>query len=140
VDFAAPHGTPIPAGGAGTVVARGFEANGYGNYIKIRHNSTYTTLYAHMSSFARGMTVGTRVNQGQTIGFVGSTGISTGPHLHYEIHRNGIAVNPLTINLPSSITLPKEEETRFAEARDRLSLQFAALDRTFSPLASFMAK
>jgi len=140
VDFAAPHGTPIPAGGSGTVVDKGYERNGYGNYVKIRHNSTYSTVYAHLSSFHRGVSVGTRINQGQFVGYVGSTGMSTGPHLHYEIHKNGVAVNPLTISLPSNIALPKEEEARFAEARDKLSLQFTALDRTFSPLASFMTK
>jgi murein DD-endopeptidase MepM/ murein hydrolase activator NlpD len=140
VDFAAPHGTPIPAGGAGTIARRGFDRNGYGNYIVIRHNSTYSTLYAHMSRFASGMNVGARVNQGQIIGFVGSTGVSTGPHLHYEIHRNGIAVNPLTINLPPAITLSKAELVRFADARDRLNTQFAALDRPFSPIASRLAR
>jgi len=99
-DFAAPKGTPIMASGNGIIKKVGW-CGGGGNCIKIRHNSTYETVYAHMSKFARGMKTGVRVKQGQTIGFVGSTGKSTGPHLHYEVIVNGKKVNSQTLKLPS---------------------------------------
>ncbi len=93
VDFAAPTGTPIYAAGDGTLTYVG-RKGGYGNYVKIRHNGTYSTAYAHASKFAKGMKKGTRVKQGQVIAYVGSTGRSTGPHLHYEVHKNGKQINP----------------------------------------------
>ena len=99
-DFAAPKGTPIMASGNGIIKKVGW-CGGGGNCIKIRHNSTYETVYAHMWKFARGMKTGVRVKQGQTIGFVGSTGKSTGPHLHYEVIVNGKKVNSQTLKLPS---------------------------------------
>ncbi len=116
VDFRASTGTPIPAAGAGRVVARGYN-NGHGNYIKIRHNASYETLYAHMSRFAKGVVVGTTVKQGQTIGYVGSTGLSTGPHLHYEIIKDGKHVNPMTVKLPAISNLAKKDKERFLEYR-----------------------
>jgi murein DD-endopeptidase MepM/ murein hydrolase activator NlpD len=100
VDFAAPPGTPIYAAGDGIIVTR-VRASGYGNYIKIHHNTHYDTAYAHMQRFAVGLAAGSRVRQGQVIGYVGSTGQSTGPHLHYEVHFNGVPVNPLSIRLPA---------------------------------------
>ena len=93
-DFAAPSGTPIMASGSGTVT-RARWCGGGGNCVKIRHNSTYETIYAHMKSFAKGIREGKKVKQGQIIGYVGSTGMSTGPHLHYEVHHNGAPQNPL---------------------------------------------
>ena len=87
-DFAAPMGTPIMASGDGQILKAGW-CGGGGNCVKIRHNSTYSTVYAHMSKFARGIKKGKRVKQGQIIGYVGSTGMSTGPHLHYEVIKNG---------------------------------------------------
>lgn len=108
VDFRASTGTPIPSAGAGRVVARGYNS-GHGNYIKIRHNASYETLYAHMSRFAKGVVVGTTVKQGQTIGYVGSTGLSTGPHLHYEIIKDGKHVNPMTVKLPAISNLDKKD-------------------------------
>lgn len=116
VDFRASTGTPIPAAGAGRVVARGYN-NGHGNYIKLRHNASYETLYAHMSRFAKGVVVGTTVKQGQTIGYVGSTGLSTGPHLHYEIIKDGKHVNPMTVKLPAISNLDKKDKERFLEYR-----------------------
>lgn len=116
VDFRASTGTPIPAAGAGRVVARGYNS-GHGNYIKIRHNASYETLYAHMSRFAKGVVVGTTVKQGQTIGYVGSTGLSTGPHLHYEIIKDGKHVNPMTVKLPAISNLGKDDKERFLEYR-----------------------
>lgn len=116
VDFRASTGTPIPAAGAGRVVARSYN-RGHGNYVKIRHNGSYETLYAHMSRFAKGVVVGTTVKQGQTIGYVGSTGLSTGPHLHYEIIKDGKHVNPMTVKLPAINNLDKEDKKKFLEYR-----------------------
>ena len=99
VDFRASTGTPIPAAGAGRVVARSYN-RGHGNFVKIRHNGSYETLYAHMSKFAKGVNVGTTVRQGQTIGYVGSTGISTGPQLHSDIITVGVHVIPMTVKVP----------------------------------------
>lgn len=114
VDFRASTGTPIPAAGAGHVVARGYNS-GHGNYVKIRHNSSFETLYAHMSRFAKGVVVGTNVKQGQTIGYVGSTGLSTGPHLHYEIIKDGKHVNPMTVKLPAISNLGRADKEKFLE-------------------------
>gem|GEM_PF-457750 len=100
VDFAAPTGTRIYAAGHGTVESIGW-VKGYGKYIRLRHNDIYKSAYAHMSRFARGLKRGHRVKQGQVIGYVGSTGRSTGPHLHYEVIKNGRHVNPVRVKLPS---------------------------------------
>ena len=102
-DFAAPMGTPIMASGSGKILKAGW-CGGGGNCVKIRHNSTYSTVYAHMSKFARGIKKGVRVSQGQIIGYVGSTGMSTGPHLHYEVIKNGKKINSQTLK----ITIRKE--------------------------------
>ncbi len=116
VDFRASTGTPIPAAGAGRVVARSYN-RGHGNFVKIRHNGSFETLYAHMSKFAKGVNVGTTVRQGQTIGYVGSTGYSTGPHLHYEIIKDGVHVNPMTVKLPAITNLGKQDKEKFLEYR-----------------------
>ncbi len=116
VDFAAPRGTPIYAAGKGKVEAAG-RNGGYGKYVRIRHNSTYKTAYAHMKSIAKGVKRGAAVRQGQVIGYVGSTGRSTGPHLHYEIHKNGKQVNPLKVRLPSGEKLKGGKLARFQERR-----------------------
>lgn len=116
VDFRASTGTPIPAAGAGRVVARSYN-RGHGNFVKIRHNGSFETLYAHMSKFAKGVNVGTTVRQGQTIGYVGSTGYSTGPHLHYEIIKDGVHVNPMTVKLPAISNLSKQDKEKFLEYR-----------------------
>ena len=109
----------LPAAGAGRVVKRGYN-NGHGNFIRIRHNSSFETLYAHMSRFKPGVNVGTVVKQGQTIGFVGSTGLSTGPHLHYEVIKDGQHVNPLTVKLPAINNLDSANKERFLEYRRAL--------------------
>ena len=119
VDFRAPTGTPIPAAGSGRVVARGYN-NGHGNYVKIRHNASFETLYAHMSRFAKNVKVGTFVKQGQIIGYSGSTGISTGPHLHYEVIKNGQHVNPMTVKLPAINNLDDKNKTVFKEYKARV--------------------
>lgn len=128
VDFRASTGTPIPAAGAGRVVARGFN-RGHGNYVKIRHNGSYETLYAHMSKFAKGVVVGTNVRQGQTIGYVGSTGLSTGPHLHYEVIKNGTHVNPLTVKLPAISNLGDKDKAKFLEYRKNLDSGIETLSK-----------
>ena len=97
VDYAAPVGTPVYAIGSGKVIDKGYQAKGGGNYVKIRHNSTYTTTYMHLSKFAKGLKVGDMVKQKQVIGYVGSTGLSTGPHLDFRVYENGKPINPLTI-------------------------------------------
>lgn len=119
VDFRAPTGTPIPAAGAGRVTARSFN-RGHGNFVKIRHNGSFETLYAHMSKFAKGVNVGTVVRQGQIIGYSGSTGISTGPHLHYEIIKNGVHVNPMTVKLPAIDNLDAKNKPLFMEHKKLL--------------------
>ena len=111
-DFAAPMGTPIMASGDGIIKKAGW-CGGGGNCVKIKHNSTYQTIYAHMSKFARGIKPGVRVKQGQTIGYVGSTGKSTGPHLHYEVIVNGKKVNSQKLKLPSGKTLKGKERKLF---------------------------
>ncbi|MFB0952156.1 MAG: peptidoglycan DD-metalloendopeptidase family protein [Rhodospirillales bacterium] len=122
VDFAAPRGTPIYAAGNGTVVYAG-RKGGYGNYIKLRHNGTYETAYAHLKGFARGVSLGKRVEQGQVIGYVGTTGRSTGPHLHYEVMMSNKQVNPLRVRMPSGKTLKGKDLARFKafrQAQDRI--------------------
>ena len=126
VDFAAPRGTPIYAAGNGTVSYRA-RKGAYGRYIRIRHNSEYSTAYAHLKSFTRRVRRGTRVKQGQVIGYVGTTGRSTGPHLHYEIIRGGRQVNPRRIKMPSGKKLKGEELERFAIARKNVDAVFASL-------------
>jgi len=119
VDWAAPSGTPIYASGNGVVEKVGWES-GYGKYIRVRHNNGYETAYGHMTAYARGMNEGTRVRQGQVIGFVGSTGLSTGSHLHYEILVNGRFVDPMRIKLPRGRVLEGPLLTNFAKERERL--------------------
>ena len=120
-DFAAPMGTPIMASGDGVITKAGW-CGGGGNCIKIKHNSTYQTVYAHMSKFARGMKTGVRVKQGQTIGYVGSTGKSTGPHLHYEVIVNGKKVNSQKLKLPSGKILKGKERKRFETNKIKLDV------------------
>ncbi|HWM47909.1 MAG TPA: peptidoglycan DD-metalloendopeptidase family protein [Xanthobacteraceae bacterium] len=119
VDWAAPMGTPVYAAGSGTVEKAGWES-GYGKYIRIRHTNGYETAYGHMTAFARGMEAGKKVSQGQLIGFVGSTGLSTGAHLHYEIIVNDRFVDPMRIKLPRGRTLEGPQLARFDTERDRL--------------------
>ena len=120
-DFAAPIGTPIMASGSGIIKKAGW-CGGGGNCIVIKHNSTYQTIYAHMSKFAKGMRSGIRVKQGQTIGYVGSTGKSTGPHLHYEVLINGKRVNSQTLKLPSGKILKANERKLFETKKIKLDV------------------
>ena len=125
-DFAAPRGTPIMASGSG-VITRAQKYKGYGNYVSIRHNSTYVTAYGHMSKFGRGIRKGVRVNQGQTIGYVGSTGMSTGPHLHYEVISNGKRINSQRLKLPTGKVLNNEARNRFEIERIKIDVKIASL-------------
>ena len=120
-DFAAPMGTPIMASGSG-VVTRARWCGGGGNCVKIKHNSTYETIYAHMKNFARGIKEGVRVKQGQIIGYVGSTGKSTGPHLHYEVIVNGKQINSQKLKLPSGKTLKGKDRELFEVTRIKLDV------------------
>ena len=120
-DFAAPMGTPIMASGDGVIKKAGW-CGGGGNCVKIRHNSTYETVYAHMSKFARGIKSGVRVKQGQTIGYVGSTGKSTGPHLHYEVIVNGKKVNSQKLKLPSGKILKGGDRKLFETKKIKLDV------------------
>ena len=120
-DFAAPMGTPIMASGSG-VITRARWCGGGGNCVKIKHNSTYETIYAHMKNFAREIKEGSRVKQGQIIGYVGSTGNSTGPHLHYEVVVNGKKINSQKLKLPSGKTLKGKEREVFEVTRIKLDV------------------
>ena len=120
-DFAAPMGTPIMASGDGVIKKAGW-CGGGGNCVKIKHNSTYQTIYAHMSKFALGIKTGVRVKQGQTIGYVGSTGKSTGPHLHYEVIVNGKKVNSQKLKLPSGKILKGKERKNFETKKIKLDV------------------
>jgi murein DD-endopeptidase MepM/ murein hydrolase activator NlpD len=119
VDWAAPMGTPIYASGNGVVDRMGWEG-GYGRYVRIRHANGYQTAYGHMSAYARNMAEGKRVRQGQVIGYVGSTGLSTGAHLHYEIIVNGRHVDPMRIRLPRGRVLEGGVLAGFEQERERL--------------------
>eukprot|EP00435_Cladocopium_sp_Y103_P078401 s1_g2140.t1 len=123
-DFAAPTGTPIYAAGNGTI-EMAQRNGGYGKYVRIRHANGYQTAYAHMSRYGRGIRKGVRVRQGQVIGYVGSTGRSTGPHLHYEVIRNGNKVNPQRIRVPTGRTLSGEQLAAFQEARSNINTLMA---------------
>lgn len=124
IDFAAPEGTPILASGDGVIEVAG-RAGGYGNYVRIRHTDNYQTAYAHMSAYGRGIKAGVRVTQGQVIGFVGSTGQSTGPHLHYEIMINGEQVNPKGVKLDTNVPLTGKALAAFERARSETDQMMA---------------
>jgi murein DD-endopeptidase MepM/ murein hydrolase activator NlpD len=134
-DFAAPRGTPIYAAGNGTIEYAG-RKGGYGLYVRIRHNGTYKTAYAHMSGIARGVRKGKRVQQGQVIGYVGSTGRSTGNHLHYEVIRNGRFINSRRMHLPSGKKLKGAELEAFQLAQGTADVQYAMLIGTGVEFAS----
>ena len=125
-DFAAPTGTPIMASGSG-IILRAQKYKGYGNFISIKHNTTYVTAYGHMSKYGRGIKKGVRVNQGQIIGYVGSTGMSTGPHLHYEVIKNGKRINSQRLKLPTGKTLNNKARNKFEIDRIKIDVRLAEL-------------
>lgn len=116
VDYAAPIGTPVHTVGDGVVIAKGYQKRGGGNYVKIKHNGTYTTSYAHLSGYAKGIVVGKKVKQGDLIGYVGKTGLATGPHLDFRFYRNGKAIDPLKVESPPS----KPVDTAYRVAFDSI--------------------
>ena len=130
VDYAAPTGTPVYAIGSGKVIDKGFQANGGGNYVKIRHNSTYTTTYMHLSRFAKGLKVGDMVAQKEVIGYVGSTGLSTGPHLDFRVYENGKPINPLTIKSQPKKPISEENKEAFRMVCDSLVLRLKDIQLT----------
>lgn len=117
IDYAAPKGTPVESAGNGRVISSGWK-NGYGNFIEVRHNNNYITGYGHLSRIARGIRRGAKIDQGQVIGFVGSTGISTGPHLHYEVRINNKLVNPLSIKSAPDRSITGSEKNKFAVVKN----------------------
>ena len=127
VDYAAPVGTPVYAIGNGKVIAKGYQANGGGNYIKIKHNSIYTTTYMHLSRFAKGLKVGDSVKQKEVIGYVGSTGLSTGPHLDFRVHENGKPINPLTIKSQPEKPITPENKDSFNIVCDSLVRRLSSI-------------
>jgi murein DD-endopeptidase MepM/ murein hydrolase activator NlpD len=120
IDYAAPKGTPVMSIGDGTVIARAYQRRGGGKYLKIKHNSVYTTTYMHLNGFAKGVTTGSRVKQGQVIGYVGSTGLATGPHLDFRVHKNGTPVDPLKVKAPPVEPVKEENLERFNTVKDSL--------------------
>lgn len=116
VDYAAPAGTPVYSIGDGVVITRAWDSKGGGNYLKIKHNSTYTTEYMHLKGFAKGITQGTHVSQGQLIGYVGATGVATGPHLDFRVFKNGTAIDPLRMDLPAVDPISAEDIPAYLEA------------------------
>ena len=120
VDYAAPTGTEVHTIGDGVVVKKAYQANGGGNYVTIKHNSVYTTTYMHLSKFAKGIQPGKRVKQGDVIGYVGSTGLATGPHLDFRVYKNGTPINPLKMSSPPKEPISPENMPRFIQMRDSL--------------------
>lgn len=135
VDYAAPRGTPVKAAGDGDIVFAGSK-NGYGKVIMIQHGPKYRTVYAHLNGYAKGIKSNMSIHQGQVIGYVGSTGLATGPHLHYEFQVNGIHQNPLTVKLPNSPTLSGKYLAMFQTKRQFLLHQLAAAKFTQTVVAS----
>ncbi|NNJ95942.1 MAG: peptidoglycan DD-metalloendopeptidase family protein [Gammaproteobacteria bacterium] len=128
VDYAAKRGTPIRAAGDGKVIFKG-KKGGYGRTLIVQHGSKYTTLYAHLNSYNKKMRVGKRVKQGQTVAYVGSSGLATGPHLHYEFRVNGVHRNPQTVKLPSSRPVPKKHLAAFEQTISPVLAQLDLLSR-----------
>lgn len=128
IDYAAPTGTPVHTIGDGVIVKRGYQKRGGGNYLKIKHNSVYTTTYMHLSRFSKGMRAGVRVKQGQTIGYVGATGLATGPHLDFRVHKNGSAINPLKMKSPPVSPVKKENEVRYFLEMENLMKELNSKD------------
>jgi murein DD-endopeptidase MepM/ murein hydrolase activator NlpD len=126
VDYAAPTGTPIKSTGEGKVIFRGWKG-GYGRVVIVQHGSKYQTLYAHMSKFSSKAKAGSKVKQGQIIGYVGKSGLATGPHLHYEFRVDGVHRNPLTVKLPKSLPLPASKLAAFKEQTAPLVAQLASV-------------
>lgn len=128
VDYAADYGTPVHTIGEGTVIEKGWNKGGGGNYIKIKHNGAYTTLYMHLAGFAKGISTGSRVHQGDVIGYVGSTGLSTGPHLDFRVFLNGSAIDPLKMESPPSEPVAAQYMEQFSLMKDTFKAKMDSLD------------
>lgn len=139
VDYAAPTGTPVVAIGDGKVIQKGYKGGG-GHTVKIKHNSVYTTAYLHLSKYGKGINVGTMVKQGQVIGYVGSTGASTGPHLDFRVWKNGSPINPLTMESPSVEPVPDSIKPHFYQVRDSLMAIIAPAENMAVPADSTKAE
>ena len=135
VDYAAPKGTPVYAIGSGKVIKKAYQANGAGYYVKIRHNSTYTTSYMHLSKYADGLKEGDYVKQKQVIGYVGSTGLSTGPHLDFRVYENGTPIDPLTIKSQPKMPISEANKEAFKAVSDSLVTRLTSIP-TASAVAS----
>lgn len=138
VDYAAPAGTPVYSIGDGVVITKAWDSKGGGNYLKIRHNSTYTTEYMHLKGFAKGISQGTHVSQGQLIGYVGATGVATGPHLDFRVFKNGTAIDPLRMDLPAVDPIAEEDMPAYkAATREYMKLiGIPVADESFMPADS----
>jgi len=139
IDYAAPTGTPIHSIGAGTIIAKGYQRGG-GNYIKIKHNSVYTTSYMHMSRFASNVHPGVHVDQAQVIGYVGATGLATGPHLDFRVYKNGSAINPLNMEAPPSLPIRPELKDSFEIVKQHFFAKMDSLRLTFINKKHFRLK
>lgn len=128
VDYAAPKGTPVYSIGDGLVVKKAFQASGGGNYITIKHNSVYTSQYMHLSKYAPGMAPGVRIKQGQVIGYVGASGLASGPHLDFRIYKNGTPVDPLKVEAPPVEPISNENKEEFMILRDSLNIQLQKIE------------
>lgn len=128
VDYAAPKGTPVMSIGDGTVFAKAYQKGGGGNYIKIKHNSVYSTTYMHLSGYAKGIGVGSRVRQGQVIGYVGATGLATGPHLDFRVFKNGSAVDPLKVKSPPVEPVKEENMAKYMTFKDSLLTELQTIN------------
>jgi len=134
IDYAAPTGTPVHTIGDGVIIKKGYQKNGGGRYLKIKHNSVYTTTYMHLSRFAKGMNSGVRVKQGQTIAYVGSSGLSTGPHLDFRVHKNGSPINPLKMKSPPVAPVRKENLAQFDALKNKLLIELNGQNEIQEPL------
>ncbi len=136
VDYAAARGTPIKSTGDGKIIFRGTKG-GYGKTVIVQHGNTYQTLYAHLNNYRKGQSTGSRVKQGDVIGYVGSTGLATGPHLHYEFRVNGAVRNPLTVALPTAEPLPRKYRDRFSKQADTLVARLERVKQTTLALQQY---
>lgn len=140
VDYAAPVGTPVKTIGDGVVIEKGYQRGGAGNYLKVKHNATYTTTYMHLSRFAKGIQKGSRVKQGEVIAYVGSTGLSTGPHLDFRVHKNNQPINPLTMEAPPSLPVKPELKDSFRLVQERVMFEMDSLRMNKQSLADNMGR
>ena len=135
LDYAAPKGAPVTSIGDGAVTFKGWKG-GYGNLLEIKHKNNFITRYGHLSKFAKGIHVGQKVKMGELIGYVGSTGLATGPHLHFEMHRNGVAINPLKVNIPRAPSVKKKYFAEFEKHADSLLAAIQKLSNNERPQLS----